>query len=250
MYNKHAVWCQCATIFYFAFALSIFSSFKYFLQDTYWGLLFLSIGVVRFCHAEHAPCFNITIDHWIKINRTITGLVIGTICSNVLFSDTTYLFLCQVAFLVMHHFINTKIILPIIMLIQLTSSQITLLPIYCALKLYTINNIGKSTASKEQKLRFAKFSVQIILETLILWTIRCSQRFPFSVRWKPIICSCLMLSCVFVYCHLYTKPTKVSRNSIITSKGHGMTASLTAANGCEICMSTLSSLDMESSFGD
>jgi len=244
------VWCQCATTFYFAFALSIFSSFKYFLQDTYWGLLFLSIGVVRFCHAEHAPCFSITIDHWNKINRTITGLVIGTISSNVFFSDITYLFLCQVAFLVMHHFINTKIVLPIIMLVQLTSSQITLLPIYCALKLYTINNIGKSMASKEQILRFAKFSVQIILETLILWTIRCSQRFPFSVRWKPIICSFLMMSCVFVYCHLYTKPTKVSRNSIITRKGHGMTASLTAATGCEICMSTLSSLDMESSFGD
>jgi len=243
------VWCQCATIFYFTFAVSIFSSFKYFLQDTYWGLLFLSVGVVRFCHAEHAPYFGITIDQWIKMNRTITGLVIGTICSNILFSDITYLFLCQVAFLTMHHFINTKIVVPIFVLIQLTSN-LTLVPIYCALKLYTIDNIRKSMASKEQKLRFAKFSLQIILETLILWTIRCGQRFPFSVRWKPIICSFFMLLCVLVYCHLYTKPTKVSRNSIITRKGHGMTASLTAVNGCEICLSTLSSLDMESSFDD
>ncbi len=249
MYNKHAVWCQCATIFYFIFALSIFSSFKYFLKDTYWGLLFLFAGVVRFCHAEHAPCLGLNISHWIKINRTITGLVIGTICSNIFFSDTTSLFLCQVTFVIVHHFINTKIVLPIVVLIQLTSN-ITLLPLYCALKLYTVDNVGKSMASKEQKLRFAKFSIQLVLETLILWTIRCGQRFPFSVRWKPIICSFLILLCVLAYCHLYIKPTKVSRNSIITKKGHGITASLTAANGCEICLSTLNSLDMESSFDD
>jgi len=243
------VWCQCVTIFYFTFAVSIFSSFKYFLQDTYWGFLFLSVGVIRFCHAEHAPCFGITIDNWIKINRTITGLVIGTVCSNIFFSDITYLIACQMTFVIVHHFINTKIVLPIFVLVQMTSSRLTLLPIYCALKLYTINNLGKSMVSKEQKLRFAKFSIQIILETLILWTIRCSQRFPFSVRWKPIICSFLMLLCALVYCHLYIKPTKVSRNSIIMRKGHGTTASLTAANECEICLSTLSSLDVEASFG-
>lgn len=248
MYNKHAVWCQCATMFNFTFALSVFSSYSI-LKDTYWGLLFLSVGVVRFCHAEHAPCFGITIDHWIKINRTMTGLVIGTICSNILFSEITPLFLCQVIFVIVHQFINTKIILPLFVLIQL-ASNITLLPIYCALKFYPQNNIGKSMASKEQKLRFAKFSMQIILETLILWTIRCGQRFPFSVRWKPIICSFVILVCVLVYCQMYIKPTKVSRNSIVTTKGHGMTASLTAANGCEICLSTLSSLDMESSFDD
>jgi hypothetical protein len=249
MYNKHAVWCQCATVFYFTFALSIFSSFKSILKDSYWGFFFLIVGIVRFCHAEHAPCLGITLEYWIKINRTISGLVIGTICSNILFSDITYLFLCQLTFVIVHHFINTKIAVPIFALIQLTSN-VTLLPIYCALKLYTIDNIQKSMASKEQKLRFLKFSIQIILETLILWTIRCGQRFPFSVRWKPIICSFLMLLCVLVYCHFYTKPTKVSKNSIITRKGHGMTASLTAANGCETCLSTLSSLDMESSFGD
>lgn len=249
MYDKHAVWCQCATIFYFTFALSIFSSLKYFVKDTYWGLLFLSIGVVRFCRAEHAPCFGIAIDRWIQINRAVTGLVIGTICSNILFSNMTYLFVCQVIFVIVHHFINTKIVLPLFVLIQLTS-HITLLPIYCAIKFYHQNNIGKSMASTEQKLRFAKFSMQIILETLILWTIRCGQRFPFSLRWKPIVCSIFMLFYVVVYCKIYIKPTKVSRNSIITSKGHGMTASLIAATNCEICLATLSSLDMESSFGD
>lgn len=248
MYNKHGVWCQCATICYFTFALSIFSSFSI-LKDAYWGLLFLSVGIVRFCHAEHAPCFGITIEYWIQINRTITGLVIGTICSNILFSDGSYLFACQVIFVIVHHFINTKIILPIFVLIQLTS-KMTLLPIYCALKLYPIDIIGKSMGSNEQKLRFAKFSLQILLETLILWTVRCGQRFPFSVRWKPIIYSFFILLSVFVYCHFYIKPTRVSRNSIITKKGHGMTASLTAANDCETCLSTLSSLDMESSFDD
>jgi hypothetical protein len=249
MYNKHAVWCQCATVFYFTFALSIISSFKYLLLDTYWGLFFLSLGVVRFCHAEHAPLLGIRIEHWIQINRTMTGLLIGTICSNILFSETLYVVTCQVIFVISHHFLNTKIVLPLFVLIQ-SMSNITLLPIYCVLKLYPINNKGKSMASIEQKLRFAKFSLQIILETLILWSIRCSQRFPYNIRWKPILCSFFILSCVLVYCHFYIKPTNVSRNSIITRKGHGMTASLTAVVGCELCTSTLILLDMESSFGD
>lgn len=249
MYNKHAVWCQCATIFYFAFAISVFSSIKYILIDTYWGMLFVSLGVVRFCHAEHAPFFGITIEHWIKINRSMTGLVIGTICSNIIFTKNIQIFACQMFFVIVHHFINTKIVLPLFVVIEIMSG-ITVLPLYCALKLYTIDHVGKSMASKEHKLRFAKFSLQIVLETFILWSIRCSQRFPYNVRWKPIIGAFFMLFCALAYCHIYTKPTKVSRDSIIMKKGHGMTASLTAALACELCTSTLSALDMESSFGD
>ena len=54
----------------------------------------------------------------------------------------------------------------------------------------------------------------------------------------------------FFWCKYNVKETKISRNAIIRDQGHGMAASLTAAQKCNVCKKCLTALDMESSFGE
>jgi len=242
MYDKHAVWCQCSAITYFVLGLSIFSSSMIWSHDSLWGILFLSLGLVRFCNAEHAPIFGISIDWWVFINNKTSAFVIGLIGWR-----TLWWYLLPVCIAIPH---RQELLLPAFVLLQLLHGTIDFTTLYAVVKNVPIRIVGKSMASKEQKMRFAQFSIQNVLEALVLWNYRCSQRFPFTFRTKPVVCSCFGVCLAIVYCHLYVSPTKVSQNSIITKGGHGVAASLTAAVACEICASTLTSLDMESSFGE
>ena len=242
MYDKHAVWCQCSAIIYFVLALSIFSSSIIWSHDSLWGILFISLGLVRFCNAEHAPIFGISINWWVFINDKTSAFVIGLIGWR-----TLWWYFLPVCVAIPH---RTELLLPAFVLLQFLSGTFDLTPVYALAKNIKIPIVGKSMDSKEQKMRFAQFSIQQILEALILWNYRCSQRFPFTLRMKPVLCSFLGIGLAVVYGHFYVSPTKVSRNSVITKGGHGVAASLTAAVACEICASTLTSLDMESSFGE
>ena len=242
MYDKHAVWCQCSAIVYFVLGLSIFSSSMIWSHDSLWGFLFISLGTCRFCHAEHMPIFGISINWWVFINNKTSAFVIGLIGWR-----TLWWYILPVCIAVPH---RTELLLPVFVLLQLLNGTIDLTSVYALVKNVQMPIVSKSMASKEQKTRFAQFSIQNILEALILWNYRCSQRFPFTFRTKPVLCSCFGVCIALVYCHLYVSPTTVSRNSIITKRGHGVAASLTAAMACDICASTLTSLDMESSFED
>jgi len=242
MYDKHAVWSQCSAIMYFVLGFSIFSSSMILSHDSLWGVLFISVGLVRFCHAEHAPMFGLSPHRWVFINKKTSGFIIGLVGWR-----TLWWYVLPVCVAIPH---RTELLLPAFVLLQFLGGTFDLTPVYALAKNIKIPIVGKSMASKEQKMRFAQFSIQYILEALILWNYRCSQRFPFTFRTKPVLCSLLGIGLAVVYCHFYVSPTKVSRNSIITKRGHGVAASLTAARACEICASTLTSLDMESSFED
>lgn len=247
MYDKHATWCQCALAFDTIFTVSIWSSFQIesWLIDIGWGTFFATTLLIRFCAAEHAPFFDIAVDNWVQMDTFVTSCVIA----------------CLVAFTV-HPWLA---IVPPVMEQTLHIRSVTLLPVitcllwyepplllltacYTFTKLYQPDIIGQSMASAVQKQRFALQALAIVAESILLWHLRCSHRFPYILRWKPI--STGLAACVvsIVYCHYYVATTSVSHNSIITKKGHGITASFIAAKQCPVCVGVLTSLDMESSF--
>mgnify|MGYP006073027457 CR=1 FL=1 len=249
MLKKHAVWCQCALTFYFTFFLSILSSFEMSTKDAYWGLVFIAIGCVKFLNAEHRGVFGLDVDTICYIHQRANAFIIGLIIAHGLFSSVWIRWVCPWVMCFLP--IKTDLLLPVITFIELAQGYYNLSIIYTVVKLYPIHVVGRSMASIHQKQRFAQFSLQILIEALILWSYRCSDRFPFEFRWKSVYCSFFALCCACVYCSLYVAETKVSKNSIITiNDGHGITASLTAALMCKNCASKLTSLDMEASYSD
>ena len=258
MIDKHAIWCQCcATIHFTLLAVSVVS-FQHItlVPDIYWTCIFLFNATTHFVVGEHAPVFNINTGTWMKIEK-----IRGTVIQCILFywninpwHFSSYIFLQIPCFVGLSYVIHKpeKIFPVVVVLKLLMAPDINLIFLSAfAITNYFAKNINikqQSFASIKMKQKYALKAGSIILEAILLWNLRCEHRFPHLIRWKPLFSAFIACGLVTLWAHFNVLDTFVSNNAIIVENGHGMAASLTAAQKCKHCATNITSLDMESSF--
>lgn len=254
MYNKHAVWCQCAVVFACVLAASSGLSIQYLTVgvDIYWSIVLTILAALHFILAEHAPVFGISTQRWMKWHPSAMAHAILLVWSTSRW-QTTVAWL-HLPFLVgALRLKQADMVLACACLVRVVfvwDVCLFVMLLLLAVGQYRPKLINKSIASREQKQRFMVKSVQIFLQSVALWYIRCEHRFPHVVRKTPLVAGFVCVVGAIMYCHFFVAPTKVSHNTIIVGRGHGMAASLTAAQKCPICRQHLTALDMESSFSE
>ena len=257
MFDKHAVWCQCCSIIQFTLLASILVSCQSITlaPDIYWTLVFLFNSCTHFIVAEHAPVGRISTDTWMKIERQRSFLIQSIIFYWNVYSwhFSYWTFIHIPIFIGLSIYIKTpEKIFPIVSCWKLFTSPVAgiILASLSIVNLYVkrIKLKTSSFASKKIKQKYALKAIRIIIEAVILWSIRCEHRFPHTMRWKPLAFSLGTFALAILWCHFNVLDTHVSNNAIIIKNGHGMAASLTAAKKCKQCSLYITSLDMESSF--
>lgn len=258
MYQKHAVWCQCVVMGMFVLsAASILSIQSITLTtDIYWSVVFLSTSVIEFAVAEHAPVGHISTAMWMKIGFVQKTVVYAIILTWSLYSweevwvQWMHIPVAIVLGILVQNPLPVLVAATITRMITVWDSPFVILLVLSCLHLKKPNIINTSMASRAQKQRFAIKATAILLETVLLWCLRCEHRFPNIVRWKPLWCAAVAIMSAVTWCEYNVMDTIQSENALIVGRGHGMAASLRAAQECPICLKCLTSLDMESSYSD
>ena len=259
MWEKHSVWNQCALAFPATLTLACLLSCQFLTlkEDIYWTFVLCSSSALQFLAAEHGP-FGYSAHLW----QTLAKYKRFVVCAIMAMSSIqqwsvgvhalAFVPLCVLSiFMHKHH----RLLLAAVIVHNMVMSApwIPMLAYWCAERLseyYFANSVQTSLADKPIKFAYGYKTATIVLETIVLWSLRCQQRFPHTFRWSPM-CIGLIMSCVaFVWAELNIRDTAVSRNTIIKGLGHDVAASLIAAKACPKCRSCLTSLDMESSFGE
>lgn len=261
MWNKFAVWCQCALVMPATMALASVMSVQSMTwsHDIYWSL-FLGIRcTVQFISAEHASLI-VDADAWQRFDHIQTLVVIGCI---YVWHLTQWPLHWHVASLLL--FITILSVVPrrpptkFQALLPITAYRVLYVPTTPLVPLVLarfmeeralVKSVGTSTADNALREVYAAKSAGILFESVCLWSIRCGHRFPYTMRWTPVSVSVLGVLLACAWCHCCVRDTHCSRNAIIRRRGHGIAASLTAARACTTCNACLSALDMESSFGE
>ena len=258
MYNKHAIWCQCASVMPIVMAMATTLSIQSitFSNDVYWSIILCASTPIQMLAAEHGPLY-LTTDTWQQLQQhrdfaircVITTWSLGRVgISHQLM--LLPLFCCTS--LVLRHYHHWTL-LPVILWNIATFNVKSWIPVYFVLTYLRARmfekSVGTSLASPPLRQAYGLSAVLIVIESTILWSLRCQYRFPYTFRWTPFIVSIIGCLVASVWCSISIQDTKVSRNAIIQKRGHGMAASLTAAENCPVCCKCLTSLDMESSFG-
>lgn len=258
MYKKHAVWCQCASVIPIVMAMATTFSIQTitFSNDIYWSIILWVSTVVQCIAFEHGPWY-LTTDTWHRIQEhrdfvircTITAWSLGRL------EISQHLMLIPifcVSSLFLQQYYNFTL-LPVILWNIASLNVKSWIPVYFVLTYLRERmfekSIGTSIASPPLRQAYGLSAVLIVLESLILWSLRCQYRFPYTFRWTPFIASVVGCFVASAWCSMFIQDTKVSRNAIIQKRGHGMAASLTAAEQCPVCCKCLTALDMEASFG-
>ena len=252
MYHKHAVWCQCAAVFTAVLAASSLLSIQHLTLyvDVYWSFVFGTFALLRFIIAEHAPVFGISQVTWLNMHpRTAVNLVLLVWSCSVWQTRLAFL---QLPFLAAAlRFTHDDVVLLAACAVRTFTAwdgSLVIMVLMVMLRRNEPNVVQKSLASREQKYRFFIQATEIVLQSAVLWLLRCEHRFPHAVRWTPVAVGLMCIGVACGWCHLNVARTSVSRNAIIMRGGHGMAASLKAAQACPVCCQHISSLDMESSF--
>lgn len=259
MFDKQAVWIQCAAAFHTILSLASVVSFQYMTSDMdiFWSVLFILETIILFAAAEHANILNISPDRWIKMERVRNIVLISTVIvwSGPIISLTSYILysiLLSTILTFSPKYIQYGATIAASCIHSYTFILVTC--VWVGAKVMSskmfVSSLQKSIASKEIKLAYAWKATYVIIDGVLLWNVRCLHRFPYVFRWQPILLGMVSIVLACLYCHNNIKETRVSNNSIIVSKGHGMAASLNAAENCTVCRKCISSLDMEASFGD
>lgn len=267
MWNKHGVWCQCALVIPSIMALASTMSWQAITlpTDLYWSTILCTTTILQFVAAEHGP-FGATTDTWQRLNAHrafIIQCVITTWSMNnwaVRTHTLTFAFFCALSFFAKNY--QRYILVPVFVyrLVAVFADRAVLGGSWILVLLYWLaersseyffqKSIQTSTADTPIKKAYGATVATIVLESAILWSLRCRHRFPHTFRWTPVWASVLCCVIVVAWCSFNIQDTKVSRNAIITQRGHNMAASLRAAKACPICQKCLTALDMESSFND
>ena len=258
MYQKHAVWCQCVIMGMFVLTVASILSIQSitFATDIYWSVVFLLTSTTEFIVAEHAPVGHISTTTWVKIGVAQKTVVYAIILTWSIYSgEQSWMQWIHIPTAVVIGFLfqNPLPVLTVATITRMATSpdfSLLLLVLLSSIHFKRPNIINKSMASKEQKQRRAIKAVAILLETIVLWLIRCEHRFPNIVRWKPLGAAALAMILSAIWCEYNVMDTIQSDNVIIVGHGHGMAASQRAAQNCPVCLKQLTSLDMESSFYD
>jgi hypothetical protein len=261
MLDKHATWCQCTLIISFIFCgASVFSIQELtFQQDLYWFVLFGLTSVVHFIAAEHGHCY-FGPDKW-QVASGNARFVSTCIISSWYIGGQWYIrthVLCIAVYIVFSYLIvrgaDKKLWFLFVVVCIYSMSPLFCLLIALQSPLATIKIHNKSFAAPEMKWIAAKKSSVLFLQAILLWQQRCDSRFPMTFRWTPVFVGLFFMFMSAIYITYMIAPTKVSRNAIILAKPtnavHNMAFSLNAAEACPECRQCITSLDMESSFGE
>lgn len=259
MYQKHAIWRQCACVIPITMATAITLSIQgmTFSNDLYWSIVMCMSSIIQFVSAEHGH-FYFTIDTWQKLQQhrdfVIRCIITTWSLAQIDISKHFTLIVCfGLSSLVVQKYHNF-VLVPTILNDLMTLNTKSLVPLYfsmtCLREWSFEKSVGTSIADQPIRQAYGCSAIVVAIESTILWSLRCQYRFPYTFRWMSFIVSILSCVCACLWCSIFVKNTKVSRNAIIQRLGHHMAASLTAAEACPVCCKCLTSLDMESSFGD
>ena len=258
MYNKHAVWRQCASVIPIVMAVATTLSIQSitFSNDVYWSIIFWASTAIQFIAAEHGP-FYFKTDTWQTLQQhrdfAIRCLITSWSLGGLDISQHLMLIpVFCVGSLFLRQYYNFTLLPAIVWNIAMFNVN-PWIPVYFVLTYLRESmfeqSIGTSIASPPLRQAYGLSAVVIVIESTILWSLRCQYRFPYTFRWTPFITSIIGCFVGLAWCSVLIKDTKVSRNAIIQKRGHGIAASLTAAENCPVCCKCLTSLDMEASFG-
>ena len=265
MWNKHAIWCQCASVASAVLTLAALVSVRTFSAsiDLYWTTILGAQCVAQFFAAEHTH-LGYTPEQWhiFEQKRSLACHWLVAAWSVFHWTNSRALFVstlaCMVAVLPLRWTRkHQRYILPATTLLVCVRAPLHLrtwtrtLPWlisqhYCRrVRLHNTSMAG--TAIKQQ---YAWRAAAILAESCLYWSFRCTQRFPHTFRWGPLwtaLCAVLLAAAI---CQRWVAPTRVSHNAIIQSgaAGHWMAASIASAQRCSACAKRLTALDVESSF--
>ena len=260
MLRKQAIWCQCATVFHIVLSVACISSIQEMTatMDIFWFICFTLTSIIIFNTAEHATIVGISPDKWLRYERMLSNVIASTLMLWSYFHWTVFNYSIATFLLaIVFSYIGKR---PVSLLVGVWWMATTFNSVLVVVFVWVFaqwwsdhwfkKTLHKSIASYELRYAYIGKTLVILTEAVLLWYLRCLHRFPHNFRWRPVIFGFLsvLLSCL--YCHLNIQNTHVSRNAVIKRAGHGMAASLTAANACPVCRTCISQLDMESSFGD
>ena len=256
MYNKHAVWCQCVLIGMFVLTAASLLSIQNITFDTdiYWSIVMFFVSVIEFIVAEHAPVAGISVDRWMQMGRIEkTTVYVIMLTWSTLAWQPSWIQWAHIPVGILAGFVlkNPKFVLAGAVVARMTTTlDITLVAmlVLLAINIKKTNVINKSIVSYEHKKTIAIKAMSIFLEATILWLMRCEQRFPHVIRWRPLVAATLSIIFAALWCEYNVMDTVGTDRDLIVRKGHGIAASLRAARACPVCTKCLTSLDMESSF--
>ena len=268
MLEKHGTWSQCVIVFKIILTISCFVSIHWesLFSDIVWSLFFGCISIIQFFKEEHGIMANITPELWCKWNIRSNYAIHLIISSWMLFKtsigDWLWIFVIVFAcnpWTIQWHSHHKRFILPCAVILNIVwgnfsyylviTNALFILVSFLYSKEY--KRLPNSSHACNTIKRVAAYNaMSYFIESVILWQIRCTHRFPYAFRWSPVFIGILVTISAFVWCHLFIKNTSVSRNSIIQRlpSSHDIAFSLQSASKCSICVECLTSLDMESSF--
>lgn len=258
MYNKHAVWCQCVLVGVFVLATASLLSIQNitFATDIYWSCVLLATSVIQFIVAEHAPVAGISIDKWMVIGRIQKATIYVIMLTwSIVAWEESWIQWAHVPVGVVSGILLKKpwyllVFASLSRAIAMWDATLVVITLLLAVNLKKPTFIGKPIASKQHKQTIAIKAVSLLLEAVVLWLLRCEHRFPHVVRWRPLATAAVSIMVAALWCEYNVMDTIGSDRVIIVRRGHGIAASLRAANACPVCMKHLTSLDMESTYSD
>ena len=266
MWNKHAVWCQCASTATAVLGISSIVSIRFFsvYSDVYWAIVLGTQFLVHFFASEHSRIV-LTPEQWHtfeeKRSYACTWLVVGWAIVHWTLPNSLLVTLVACASTLVprrHRVKHQRFILPCLTVVMFvlspTSPRIwgrTVPVVLCHWRTYKIRLKNTSLADMAIRRQYLWRSASIISEALLYWSLRCTHRFPHVFRWSAPCVAFVVVILACVWCSLYVAPTRISANSIIQSDrpGHWMAASAGLAHQCSVCAKSLSALDVEASFG-
>lgn len=270
MLQKHSTWSQCILFFKIIMTISCIVSIHWesMFSDIVWSFFFACASIIQFFKEEHRTIANITPEKWckyyIRLNYATRWIISTWIIFKTSVGDWLWFIIICVAcnpWSIQWHSHHGHFIVPGALALYIAwgnfsynlvfTNAIFIIVLFLYSKEYK-RLINTSHASKTIK-RVAAYNAMVyFIESIILWQIRCAHRFPYAFRWNPVIVGILVTISAFIWCHLFTKNTSVSRNSIIKClpSSHTIAFSLDSASKCSVCVECLTSLDMESSFSE
>ena len=258
MYDKQAIWCQCVSVAHAIFAVAAMASIQSMSIeiDIFFGLLLIISTLVHFMTAEHAHIGSISAEkmQWAEMYVSRAAAVFAVVWQLPVESHL-YLHLFSILLyliLLVFGFRWIWIVAALQCVYHFPKWLFFVGPLWAFSKMYYEKcfekSRGQSYASIFLRCGYLYKSIFILMESVVIWHLRCMHRFPNTMRWRPVIMAILSIGMVCIYCTFNVLPTKVSRNAIIGNSKHQMAASLAAAEKCPQCKRNLSALDMESSF--
>ena len=254
MFNKHAVWCQCASVVLMTMTMaSIFSIQKLTVTpDIFWSGVLIITTVLRFGVAEHRPILILSVDKMVRMAKIWSIVIDSVIVASILTTFTFWKMVLSFAFCFGCSFLPSGQYSIAITLLRWPDSLSTLILLRIVSKYYIhhqmIKIVGTSLADLSmKKLTFARASF-ILIEGAILWHLRCYHRFPHVYRYRAVFLCLINFIIAICWCQKYVSDTKVSYRATIQKNGHGVTPSLNAIKACRICKSSVTSLDIEDAF--